>query len=861
MDTSIKKISIITISYNNLTGLKRTVDSVLEQTAIDNIEYITYAVYWDGTTFQEVDITSENVEPITVDINYIADAYDPTAGYNVGDFCVYNGSRYKCRIALDAPAGRWSPSKWEVNDIAVLSVGEQTYITKVGFNNYNTYSFVWDSTLEAFTLEGVETDITEYGITVDESTLQDGDILNTRVSVASQIRDEVYAKSILAGVTPLYTKDEDFDYSFNQVYNNQLDEIYKIYSNVDIHFSNESPTYKLKANEYLQFYAPNFINGTSYSNYVKFEYNIASDIEANADYQLRQNEYIIFYWKTDEDVIDVYNYYVYGEGNIIHPTFVMNHQEGMCIGASLAAASNLHNVGTTENPIYVADTAYNGPMSQTISDSISNIISKANILSGMKTITIRKVNRIELDPSYYCYWVLNDEDNGRYVLFEEDEEVTSQTYILNTGEYFFYTNSSLTELGVLGSGTTIQRNSGEGNWIVPATVSLEDILENGTNAIKDVWQHPLAGQTTTITENQYVTIGPDSYVQLTRNDGFDSWDITFSSEVTEGGLSSYTIKYMPPGAADWTTVSNISINGADTGWRARTLLSINLGPYVSQRLLDNQSITVEFGDGSTETINGQGVSTISVPTGSQSYPAMTIPYYPVVLESSENITFDGGGSQTVADTYYNGELNYNSIYYYSEMVTSLDKVYRVTSDGDIILTFKPGVNTLTIPYRMPVGNYLFRLKNSSLEIGTLTVENDGTLLGAIYDSTFTNFANISSVILKLPVETLEETTTDIVITVSNHTSDVTITLSNPFKYTKPEEISQFEFEKYDNKIIYLDQQHIYNYMYQPDENTRILNPLLAKSFLESNHIFNDFVICELYFKSLDNDIQVLNILK
>ena len=59
-------------------------------------------------------------------------------------------------------------------------------------------------------------------------------------------------------------------------------------------FDNNTPRYTLKENEYLQLYAPNFINIASYSNYVKFEYNINSDIDANSNYQLKNGEYIIF---------------------------------------------------------------------------------------------------------------------------------------------------------------------------------------------------------------------------------------------------------------------------------------------------------------------------------------------------------------------------------------------------------------------------------------------------------------------------------------------------------------------------------------------------------------------------------------
>ena len=850
------------ITLERINDLIVNSDERIKSAIIDNIEYTTYAVYWDGNEFVEVDISSDDVNPITVKIEYAVAEYNPLSGYALDDFCTYNGQRYKCTTAINAPAGRWNVNKWTADDL-IISQDYQTFVGKVGFNNYNSFIFTYDGT--DWELNSSVVDISEYGFEIT-GTPQLGDKFISHVSVANQIKGEVMTKSILAGVTPFYKNDELFDYSFNHMYTNVYNEVERISSNVTITLNQTNPSYTLKENEYIQFYAPNFINGTSYSNFVKFEYNINTDVSANSDYQLKSGEYIIFYWKTDDNVIDVYNYYVYGQGNVIKPTFALPKNTSGIIGSSLADSSNLRNIGTYNNPIYVADYSYNGPMSSTISDGISAIVSKDKILSGMKTITIRRINSIELDSSYYCYWILNDEIDGNYVLFNEDPDAESQTYLLNTGEYFFYTNGTLTELGILGSGTSITRNSGEGKWVVPATVDIKDIFENGTSALVDVWQHPILGQLTEVTENQYVTVGPGSSIQVSRIDSTQTWQIQFNKNGVvdpDDPLINYSVQYKSASDEDWTDLNDVNVLSATEGWSARTLLSVNIGPDISQRLLANQSLTMEFADDTTETITGASPVIRSVTTGNTGeteYTSLNIPYYPVVIESYHNIYYDGGGTHTVTTVLDNDEIEYDSIYSYQEQTTSADKVYRVTNTGDIILTFRPGVNNLTIPYILTPGNYMFRIINASLELETLTVKDvdSNILLSAIYDSTVTNFATISNAILKLVVNSIPAGNAyhTLFITVSDHTSDVTITISNPFKYTKQDYMSEFQFELLEHEISYWDQNHIFNYMYQPNEDDAIINPLLPASFLEVNHIFNHYIICQL--DTYNTNIGILN---
>ena len=47
----------------------------------------------------------------------ISDAYDPTATYAVGDYCIYNNVLYKCNTAIATPEA-FTPAKWDATNVA-----------------------------------------------------------------------------------------------------------------------------------------------------------------------------------------------------------------------------------------------------------------------------------------------------------------------------------------------------------------------------------------------------------------------------------------------------------------------------------------------------------------------------------------------------------------------------------------------------------------------------------------------------------------------------------------------------------------------------------------------------------------------
>lgn len=51
------------------------------------------------------------------DVNMIARPYNNAATYDVNDFCVYNGSLYRCKETISS-SGVFDPTKWESDTLS-----------------------------------------------------------------------------------------------------------------------------------------------------------------------------------------------------------------------------------------------------------------------------------------------------------------------------------------------------------------------------------------------------------------------------------------------------------------------------------------------------------------------------------------------------------------------------------------------------------------------------------------------------------------------------------------------------------------------------------------------------------------------
>jgi len=471
------------ISLDLLLQTIQNADSRIKNISLNNVTYFTYAVYWDGNEYQSVLIEPEQ---------------------NV--FIVRNAN----------------------GEILDFIIDEVLFTAKNNFDCTQTFSFSYNAATLKYDLNSSsDINLALYGITDKRTTKSsfNGSII---FSKASQFIDEIYAKSVLNGVTPFFIKDETYDYKLNQEYANEHTDYTKITTQTNISLNQTDSEYTLRENEYLQFMAPNFKNNTLYSNHVRYEYYIKQDsqnINAGSNYQLTDGEYVAFYWKESVDADTLYSYYIYGAGNYVCPSFILEANTSATTEET-SAQKIMRLYGTPEgtgginSPNYYSS-AIKNVMTYDISSNLENLTSASALLSGSKNITMKQQNTVVLNAGTYCYWLLNNTTaDNRCILFNAGETIKT----LNENEYFIYSNENLEELVILGSGTKLVRQaSGNGDnistsvWEV-VTLDYEKIFNEGSSALAGYWFYLPQGQSLQVNEQQILSLVPGMKFTMKLND-------------------------------------------------------------------------------------------------------------------------------------------------------------------------------------------------------------------------------------------------------------------------------------------------------------------------------------------------------
>lgn len=869
--------------------------------------------------------------------------YDVSEMYALGEAVVYQDFAYRNIIATTG--GPFDKNRWRKID--TNDINQHHWAIYRFRNNQGTWwvSYTPDGDYESTTWDDsyIKSHFFDW-----KGTIVSNDVFILEISPVQQFKDEIYVKSILAGTTPLLVEDTEFGYDISHnapeisfetydssltynvgdvtTYNNvnymcntailsgeawnsahwdvltmPIRNIEKIRTNVDIIFTNTNNTYTLRDNEGMQFYAPNLIDGDTYSSYVKYDYNLVFSslqghvLPANTNYQLRTGEYIGFYWKEIDDDEALYNYYIYGEGNIICANFDL--YSGTPIvdsGTGIAPTSNLYNerrinVSNVSTPRYIASSSKTGSMPSQYSSIIRDGLTK--VLSSSLSISAKAINKVELDANKLSYWSLNTSDNDNFVLFEDASSIPSYTpsstyqvgdivahadgedvyfweclvdsttgawdstkwtlshyseYILQTGEYFYYTNNTLTEFNVLGTGTRIVRTGTQEvctRWSVPATLT-EDINMDGAKALTGLWFIMPTGANVSVQEQQYYNVGPGCTVKLDKVDGA-IFTLTFRSDSVLS-LDGYNISYATvsnPSIEDYIVLPQLNTSQADSGkWSGRSCLAINSSSTTKQYLLDNQTLILYTNAKNMVEILGKAYQGSSEPY-----------YYPVAFEFNTEVA-TGGRSGDIYISGYDDDGNsvYRSIYIFADMSSS-DTV-KYSSYGGASIYFPENATAATpveLSFSVPVVSgdsvgYILPMYNPyTSDITSLTVELDGNPVSDFLGIR-TQFRDSGTYYLKLDVTTPGIHTLSFKM-INIEDDKKVITLNKLFKYEISKAIQ--ESDKYNTyikmmeNIFDIDGQFKFTYQV-PDENL-IENPLDPVSFLNSHHIYNGYTICQL----------------
>ena len=622
-----------------------------------------------------------------------------------------------------------------------------------------------------------------------------------------QYRTDIKAKCILAGVTPWYTLNkitdstksasDTFTYSLNQKSVGYELEVDKVTTEAQITLTQNKEgkyTTTVQKNELIYLSAPNYITTESYSTYTKYVASInEASILKDSIYQLKDNEYVIFFWSEDANS-GSYNYKRYTAGTYISVNFDTFEVKLPDKFDSLT----LGNYGTTD------------------SDLVKNL---RQILDGTKAVGIKKPNTITLSKSGdsttntpalpRAYWVLNKseeiENEYKYVLFRNNETA----YTLHSGEYLFYTDPTNTKFAMVGEGTEIRREGFTSSVAVKAIPYDELMLgQNNLLTSEDLWYSIPSGDDNKIilTEMQFHAFGEDTEIILSA----DLTDpISNSPQYIANGIS---IQYKSPGSDGYTAIPSIV---GDHKWKIRSYLNIDCGPDKTQELLNTNGHEhfIKKADGSLTLIADSDKIRTNYPVKILGGENIDITHRDI-LGNSSKISFYKFGDATIPQ----GETSIS---------ISNSDYFKIVNDDITINIPKTKTNSITIPitFTLPAGNYLLPII-IPVTYDKVTISPSSTINNAEVTTKGLHFINLTG-----------SSSSTLTINVSaNNTSESKIILRPLIKYTNAvKELAA---------VIALDFDKEFDYSYKIDQAQLIEDPLSADAFLNPYHPFNKYVLCK-----------------
>lgn len=584
-------------------------------------------------------------------------------------------------------------------------------------------------------------------------------ILDTALSENAAATD-IYANMVMRGNTQLIDFNKDFNWQFGQVSAVEYDGITSITSEVTIPIGDLAKGYTLKENENIQALSPSYITTQTVSSYVK--------------YTITNN-------KPDAKVITFNKDVVYKMSDTdwnLKFDFARTLEDGTTSEFSL----------DSNNAQYFR-LNFNLRL-------IGNIPVAGDLQSSYKVDSLKQ-NTTDLSDKL-CYWLLNNKDN---ILFNSKETEK----ILDTNEYFIYTDRIKSGIVILGSGTKITRQSAGTVVRINKNIPAEQIAESGVSSIPDsafyTWP-----QSSSVTAHEMViyTFGKGTKVTA-----------TVADDIGNNLKACSNLKYLNPGEAEQ------ELKG--TEWQIRSRLNINATPSSPQVLSTNQSLKIHY----TST------------TGTDTSNPVTIIGKSILF--NENVQLAGGTGIDTSVLDLEGNVNYSLNALVFEDKTSelqLKLPYGTVYNANYQLTLESGKTALIKLYVSGASSTnkvtVTKTGNGSIKdytTGTPLANNEITSDGVYY------------LLLTGPLFTITISIPDI--------KDISTTLDRTlYRFDeKPDITARNTLIR--NKILsnLTNTDYKFDYTYIVPDDVKIDNPLDPDSFWSSNHYCSRFTIAQL---DLDN---------
>lgn len=655
----------------------------------------------------------------------------------------------------------------------------------------------------------------------------------TDADLWKSFRAEIFAKNVLAGVTPLYDFDNTFNYSFNQK-SPEIIDAYKIKPQTTITFEsddNSTPdTYKtkLRKNESMLFAKPNLIKGGGgpYSSYIKMLYSFKNSVTKDTPHELLSEEYIVFLWMAS-DADEYYTCVKYdnslqSKASHIKSSFSLSlntNNECTNINKEMLFGTNSSNINDDDfNQLIteVQKSDYYTPKQITdpkIHDVIKKITSAGkSVLTGTQTIDTYTTEVYHLNATKgginKYYWITNDviqENNKNYccINFINNADNKNGEYTLKTGEYFFYNNNDNTRLKILKEGSKLKIYNG-----------LVDELNSTTT-----WRVPqidydvvLSGEFENLAWYGVKLDDTDKleWVVMEQHLVGSETDVSITSPISLDSMSeTKTVR---------CSVDYLETHLPEAEWEITPILNINVSSDHPQELEENQ-IFIVYQKDSTEELTD------------------------VTIQSDRVLQYLGN---TTVDL-----LQINSLNVYTDPVRLFYYTTASPTENLTYTQFKTEIKisaskTQTITFSGANGNYLAHFSedvgNMNESSVLINIDTDNSKL---LNSRCIQFSKVDN--------------TDIGITLTNNTDkDKHITITALKKYTTEllHDMSMLDEGGIIETLNTYDIEQRFDYT--KFSSTGIKNPLESESFFNKQHVYNPFVICE-WRETGSKDILDINV--
>ena len=658
--------------------------------------------------------------------------------------------------------------------------------------------------------------------------------------------NEIKAKCVLKGLTPLYERSDNFIYTaIDSPYSSGYHTVSTITTNTNLTLepSSNIASVTLEENENLYLTCPNYITKESYSTYVKYFYKFREGITVNKDdvYAMKSpDEYIVFLWKDEDSTTAPYKYQKY-VGNSENPTLISpTFSLGNATDYQQLPESYRNSAKTLIESLQSSSSELTAEESALIAKCDTGVI-----LSGNQQIHIKDKNNLTFEGSdYNLYWVLNKQEDNKYTIKFENNE-----YILNSGEYLFYAPQDHSFFALLGAGTKLKIDKidpNDLNSLIPKSISVraksyEEVLYGKDSLLSDegLWDNLDSGLKLTATEMKFYNLGPGTTVT------FSGVDVGVTITINNSGMYQGENPYKPTSISyslDGRTTTLPTITDTE-GWTGRSILNLKMSTGKPQKLVHNTDDTDANKYTRTQSLS-YGASTIITPNTDN--PT-------IYVQSAYALDMLGGKDVDISAINLLGDKFDNKLFVSTRTTGNLNNNILTQ---DISLTGNSG--------RIDIKTPALKANNTGLLIPIELVADPESEITFNYGSNeLTPINSKESTLLNRGIYIFKATTnSEIPNTInlggsSGSSGSIQIKIHPIIKYNFDNSIDPLSTSNLVyNTLRTLDKSYRFNYLYEVPENDLIQKPEIGKSFLEKEHPYNIATICK--WNHRDSSIRIIN---